>query len=369
MGVVDVDGHLVGEVEQGSVGGQMVGDDGLQGRGHQEVLLGQAQELALVVVVGGIEHLGDDLGAGGLLHGLEILALGEQVHVEGGGLHGLPQPEHVHALAVIPGHHHVVGHRPDLPVVVVGDGALAVLPGLVDLTAQTDVEGLVGPGNQPRGPLVHPAVGQLHLVAVDDALLEQAVLIADGEPGGRIVQRGQGVHEAGRQTSQTAVAQAWIRLHLVDFVQILPHGGESLPVFLLQAQVHQIVLQLPAHEEFHAQVVHPLRMGLLDPVVDHLALGGQKLLDGQGRGLEDLILGGLVRGNAEMAGQLRFDAGPHRVLVQIVVLIHTQSPVHKNAGVRAENPDAGDTITVLYPLYILLQIPVNINVSFCRNIP
>ena len=241
---------------------------------------------------------------------------------------------------------------------------------IVDLSAEAHVERLVGPGNEPRGALVHPAVGQFHLVAVDDALLEKSVFVADGKTGGGIIQRGQGIHEAGGQTSETAVAQAWIRLHLVDFVQILSHGGKRVPVLALETEVHEVVLELAAHQKFHAQVVHTLRVGLLDPVVDHLPLGGEQLLDGQGRGLEDLLFRGLVRRDAEVAGQLGFDARAHRVLVQISILIHTLVPgSNKNTGARAENPDAGETISVLYPVYILLQTAININVSFCRNIP
>ena len=59
MGIVDMDSHLIGKVIKRSVGVQMLGDDALQGCGHQEVLLAQSQKLTLVVIVGGIQDLGD----------------------------------------------------------------------------------------------------------------------------------------------------------------------------------------------------------------------------------------------------------------------------------------------------------------------
>ena len=64
VGVVDVDGHLVCQVVQGLVVPQMLFQDALHRGGHQQILLAQAQDLAGLVVVGGVEDLGDDLGHG-----------------------------------------------------------------------------------------------------------------------------------------------------------------------------------------------------------------------------------------------------------------------------------------------------------------
>ena len=50
MGVVDLDDVLLVEVGQGAVGLDVLADDGLDGGGNEEVLLAQAQALALVVV-------------------------------------------------------------------------------------------------------------------------------------------------------------------------------------------------------------------------------------------------------------------------------------------------------------------------------
>ena len=63
VGIVQLDRDLVGQVLQGAVGGQVVLDDIADGSGRQEVLLAQAEDLALNVVVVGVQHLGDELGA------------------------------------------------------------------------------------------------------------------------------------------------------------------------------------------------------------------------------------------------------------------------------------------------------------------
>ena len=80
---------------------------GLRRGGDEEVLLLEAEGLALHVVVRGVEYLGDDLGQGALLHALDILALGELVHVEGVGAVRLPEAEGVHLAAAVARDEHV----------------------------------------------------------------------------------------------------------------------------------------------------------------------------------------------------------------------------------------------------------------------
>ena len=59
VGIVDLDDVLLVEVLQGAVVLDVLAGDGLHGSGDEEILLLQAQGLALVVVVLGIEHLAD----------------------------------------------------------------------------------------------------------------------------------------------------------------------------------------------------------------------------------------------------------------------------------------------------------------------
>ena len=55
-----------------------------------------------------------------------------------------------------------------------------VVPELADRAAEADGLGLLRLGQQPRAAEVLPVVRQLDLLAVDDALAENAELIADG---------------------------------------------------------------------------------------------------------------------------------------------------------------------------------------------
>ena len=74
MGIVELDGDLVGEVVQRAVLAQVDAQDIGNGCRREEVLLAQAEDLALGVVVVGVEDLGDQLGAGALADGGGVVA-------------------------------------------------------------------------------------------------------------------------------------------------------------------------------------------------------------------------------------------------------------------------------------------------------
>ena len=103
MRVVDVDDDLFRQLGQvRAVVLLIVLDDVLHGGGGEEVVLLEAQLLALVVVVLGVKDLGDDLGKVALVHGADVVALVEVLHVDALGAAGAPQAQRhdvVHVVA------------------------------------------------------------------------------------------------------------------------------------------------------------------------------------------------------------------------------------------------------------------------------
>ncbi len=229
MGVVDLDDVLLMEVLHGAVHFRVLGGDGLDGGGHEEILLLQAQGLALQVVVLRIEDLGDGLRHGLVLGGLQILAPGEQGHVHRLGGPGVPQPQDVHVICAVAGDLHIAGDRLDHGGILVDDVEVSVVPEFPDGTAEAHLLGLSGLGQQPGRAQILPVVGQLHLLALYDLLLENAQLIADGVAGGGDLQRGHGVQVAGGQAAQAAVAQGGIRLDLEDVRRLEAQVLQGLP--------------------------------------------------------------------------------------------------------------------------------------------
>ena len=257
MGVVQLDGDLVGQILQRTVGGQVVLYDIADGCGREEVLLAQAQDLALNVVVVGVQHLGDQLGAGVLAHGSVVVAQREAGHIKVRSL-GLPQAQLGNALAVVALHIHVGGHSHNAVVVGVLDIVEAVIPVLADLAVKADLDGLIGVALQPDLTAGQPVVSALLLPAVHDLLLEDAVLVQDGVAGAADAGGGHAVQIAGSQTAQTAVAQACIGLFLKDAFDVDVGISQHLLGNIFQPQVEQTHLQAAAHQELHAEVVYLL---------------------------------------------------------------------------------------------------------------
>ena len=309
MGVVDVDGHLVRE------DGPVVAVDVdevlhrvLYGRGGEEILLLQAQLLALVAVVVGIEDLGDDLRQLALLHGLGVLAAVEVQHVD--LRHGLggPGAQEVDLGAVVAHHGDVVGHGLHGLVVQVAEHHAPALLGHLHAAAEVHLHGVLGMGDLPDVALGQPVVRHLHLIAVHQLLAEQAVLIADGAAHGGQLQRGQAVQEAGRQAAQAAVAQAGLRLFLEHHGAVDAQLVQGLHVVLLVDQVHHVVVQRAAHQELGAEVVDLLGLLLLAGVAGIAAALHDLIAHHQRQRLIEL-LGRRVAGLAgKLRAQLVFDA-------------------------------------------------------------
>ena len=233
--IVDMDCNLIGQICKCAVYCHMVTNDALAGRGYQEVLLRQTEQLTFRMVIRGIEHLADGFCLGAILHCSCILALCKQTHIEVLDIACAPQSELADSRAVCARHHHVVRNSLDLLGILVNDLHAAVLPKLLDVTAEAYVEGSVGSGHKPYLTAGQPYIRQLYLNAVHDLLLEQAVFIADREACCGIVQRGQGIHKASCKSAKTAVAKACIGLAGIQVVKSEAQLAQCLAVFLIKS--------------------------------------------------------------------------------------------------------------------------------------
>ena len=222
---------------------------------------------------------------------------------------------------------HLVGHGHDGLVVQVLHPVDAVVLPAVDMAAETDLNGLALVGNQPHVAHVQPVVGELHLPAVHDLLFENAKLVADGIAGHGQVQAGGGVHIAGGQTAQTAVAQARVGLHLVQVVDVYAALGQGLGEHILQAQVVEVIAQGGAHQELHGHIVDLLALVF---AVELGALGGQHLVDHVAHGAV-YLLGGSAVHRAAVAHQQLF-----------VQLVNNLFLIHMTKKLLLDRPEPGN---------------------------
>lgn len=102
----------------------------------------------------------------------------------------------------ITGNFHITRNGDDSIVIFVHHMQMTIAPHLAELSAEVHLFALFRLGNQPRSSHGLPVVGQFHLLAVHDALLENTEFIAQRIAGGRNTQRGHRVEIAGSQTAK-----------------------------------------------------------------------------------------------------------------------------------------------------------------------
>ena len=228
-----MDSHLVADIVERAVFAQVAVDYILNGRGDEEILLAQAQALALGMVIRGIENLAYDLRHGVLLHGAQIIALVEGVHINFRAFRA-PEAQDADSLAVLAGDHHIIGHGVDFLRVLYVDAVIAVLPVINNFAFEADIDALLLARDEPNFTAGKPEIGHLGLPAVNKLLLEDSVFIENGVAHSEIAVGCERIEIASREAAETAVAETRVRLAVIELVELdaevfeclLHDGGE-----------------------------------------------------------------------------------------------------------------------------------------------
>ncbi|MNO95887.1 hypothetical protein D3C76_875410 [compost metagenome] len=305
VGIVELDGGGIGQVEQAVMHVQVASQQVLQRGRDEEVLLAQAQLLAGFSAVGRIQHSRDAFGSRHFGHRAEVITRIEALQVQLFQRPCAPQAQGIDAGTAPADYWRVISHRPhrlagppDLARL-----ALGVDHGL-DTTAEADRVDHLGTLELPRVAEVQPVLGLLLLPAVDHRLPEQAVLVADAVTVGGNAQGRHALHEARRQTAQATIAERCIRFQQADSLEIDVQPFQGLARNIQQAQVAQAVIQQPTNEKFQGKVIDPLLTapvdltGVIHPVIDHV------IARGEGDGFEPVMVEGMLRVLADRVGQL-----------------------------------------------------------------
>ena len=300
--VVDLDDVVLGKVAHRAVARAVGAQDALRRRGDEEILLADAQGLALDVVVRRVEHLRDDLGHRALLEALDIAAGGEEIHVEVVRAVRLPEAQGVDAPVAIRRDEHIARHGQHALIAVQLAVVVAVgVPVRLDAAAEAHLDRVLMARHEPARRGRAPVVRDLGLAAVDDALPEDAQLVAQRIARGGDALGGEAVHIARGEAAEAAVAEAGVRLGLKDVgsaaAEILERAGERVA----DAEVEGILHQGAPHEKLHRQVVH-LALGR-GAAVERVQ-AREDLADDNGRSLKDLLIGRVLGRDAEVCAEL-----------------------------------------------------------------
>src|SRR5262249_32490763 len=188
-------------------------DDVLDRGRDEEILLGQPQLTAGRGGVVRIEDATDALRAGTRLDGAHVITLVELVEIELTHRPRAPQPERVHRLVAVSRDRRVVRRGQHVARVHPGLGEAPgrVVDGL-GAAVELYAEAVAGPGDLPGVAIAEPAIGDLDLGAVDDALVEDAVVVADAVSIRGIPERRHRVEEARSQPAEAAIAEPGVPL-------------------------------------------------------------------------------------------------------------------------------------------------------------
>ena len=150
VGVIELDGHLLGKARQVLMDPQIALHDIAQGAGHQKIFLNQAQFLAGRHGIRGIQQLGHGLGLNFLFHRPEIIAVIEDLNVKFFRGTGRKQPQVIHGPAAVSHHRHVVGDTDQqLPVQPHGVVPSPLVGGMLNPAVEGNQTGAFGAFNQP----------------------------------------------------------------------------------------------------------------------------------------------------------------------------------------------------------------------------
>ena len=288
VGVIQVDGYLVRQVVIGLMQ-QIVAVQNILHRGRdEEILLAQAQLAAGVGRVVRIEDAGDVFGVVLILYRGEVVALVKLTEVNFATGLRAPQTQRVGGVGVKAGDNLIVGFGNDLFRLY----PAGFLPLLLNAAAEAHFIAGVVALKLPRVTVLQPVVRGLFLPAIDDILFKHPVVVADPVATSRQTQRRQGVKEAGRQATQTAVAKPRVVLFIDQLFEIEPHLRQRAAHIVIDAERQQGIREGTADQELHRQIVYlahflrELRAVGAQPALHHAIANGKQ------RGVKPFMLVG-----------------------------------------------------------------------------
>ena len=250
MCIVQLNDMLFGKVVQRAVLFHMFLDDELQSGGNEEVFLLDAQVFAFLGRVIRIDVAADIVDVGQIFTEVDIRS-------EIDARFRRPHPQGVRCFSVRADHRHLIRDSADgLAADSFKMQITVFIGGHIDRTVEVYVDCPVMAADFPLVTQTHPLVRDFDLLVVENHLFEETELIADRIAGSRIVAGCKRIHEAGCETTQTAVSEAGVFFELKQFFEI---DIQILQTFLDEVvgiEIHKIVAQHSAKQEFQREVMH-----------------------------------------------------------------------------------------------------------------
>ena len=264
--------------------------------GDKEVLLLETKLLARIVIVVRIKHLDNISGKILLLNRLLVIALVKGIKLEAVYRLCIPDTERVDKAVAVTYDRHIIRDRADSLIALLLEVAASVLIHVdIDIAAEPYFLRILRSSQFKRVSVLEPVVRHFHLITVADLLLEHTVAITDTAAVRRVVQRCQGIEEAGCQSSQTAVSKRCIRFLILHHVDIYAKFIQCLCHLLVSLKIDHVIAKRTTHQKFHREVVHHFRILFLKFFLGSQPLVYHRILDRVGHRLKNLLIGRLLQ--------------------------------------------------------------------------
>ena len=293
----------------------------MQGARDEEVLLRKSQAFSDLWLVVGVEHLAQGLGEGLLRHRPVVVADVKILEVERFDRLGFPQAQRVASVDPVTQDGRVVGHALHLVSLYPANRVTPLRVGVpLAVAAELDVERDLRPHELPGVSTLEPLVGDLHLPAVLDRLIEDAELISDTVTNGRHLESRQRIEEAGGEPSKAAVPEAGLLFVRHQFFEIHTERMCRGTHLRLDPEIHEVVTELRPHQKLSRQVTGDLDVALEALRGAHPALH-KPVANGVGERHVPVVRRGERRKTPLQGGQIveeralegrRIEAGPGR---------------------------------------------------------
>src|SRR5215472_3324308 len=229
----------------------------LQRAGDEEILLLQAEALALEAFIVGIQDFRNVLREHLLSDRTLIIASVEAVKVEGFGGFRRPKPQIIRSMFAVSQNRSVIGNTVHDDVrnpahMIFSVGA----PSRLRVAAETDSYDRFRTPNLPRVSVAQPLIGDFDLPSVANFLVKNPEFISDAVADRRNTQRSQRVQVAGGEAAQSTVSQSGLFFLGNDFVQVETQFFRSLRDRFLYLEVENIISKMWAYQKLGGEVGH-----------------------------------------------------------------------------------------------------------------
>ena len=243
MCIIDVNADLLAKLINAHPVCLVMADNALHARRNKEILLDEAHTPPLKGTVIRIEIPRNLLNKSAVLVALLNLLLRQHAII--GKVTAdlsVPETQRVDRRIVITDNGHIIGYRHDDHRILMDDLQPSIHITHVGVSAKFYIDGLIRLAVFPCKAITQPVIGQLDLIAANNLLLEQPVLVANAAPMSGQTVRCKRIDETCRKAPQTTVAKSRIRLRLIGVVEIELKIPQHIPQRILDAEVDEIGL-------------------------------------------------------------------------------------------------------------------------------